>query len=573
MFRRKGLAIFVIVLMVITALTGCSSTGGTEKADTVIIGNIFTADEEGRTVQALAIKDGIYTYAGEEEGVQEYIGDSTEVIRMEGGMAMPGFFDSHTHASQGGVGNLFEVNLYEGTSMDEYVATVAEFIKAHPDQKFITGAGWINGYCPKGGPTKEALDQISTEIPIAIISGDHHSYWANSKALEMAGITAETPDIKGGVIERNPATKEPTGTVRENANTLITAIIPDYTVEQYKQGILEYQKEVKAYGITAYFEPMVNINGGTNLLQAYNELDDEGKLEIRVFGGLQVLPDQNPLSYLDECVKLKQESENGNFEINAVKIFADGVVEGKTAYLIDEYASDPGLRGEPLWDQESLNQVCAKADKLGLRIEAHAIGDAAVKMIVDAYEYTAEANGTADHRHSITHLQIVDPADIERMAKLNVIASTNPYWFCKEPGYFYELEVPYLGEDRANREYPMKAFFDAGIKVTAASDYPVTIPSMPLQAIQTGVTRCDRFGETETLQNPDQRVTVQQMIEAATINGAYENFADEQIGSIAVGKNADLILLDQNLLDIDPFDISKTTVQRTISNGKTIYQK
>lgn len=575
MMKRKGISILVImliVMMALTALTGCSPGGGIEKADTVIIGNIYTVDAEGNTAQALAIKDGIYQYVGDEEGVQEYIGDSTEVIKTDGGMVMPGFFEAHAHASQGGVGNLFEVNLYEGTSMDDYIATVAEFVKTHPEQKFITGAGWINGYCPKGGPTKEALDQISKDIPIAIISGDHHSYWANSKALELAGITADTPDVKGGVIERNPATKEPTGTVRENANALITAIIPDYSVEQYKQGILAYQDEVKAYGITAYFEPMVNINGGTNLLEAYNELDKEGKLEMRVYGGLQILPDQDPLNYLDECVNLKEDSKGGNFEINAIKIFIDGVVEGKTAYLIDDYASDPGFRGEPLWNQDLLNQVCAKADKLGLRIETHAIGDAAVKMIVDAYEYTAKTNNTKDSRHSITHLQVVDTADIERMAKLNVIASTNPYWFCKEPGYFYEVEVPYLGEDRANREYPMKSFFDTGVKVTVASDYPVTIPSMPLQAVQTGVIRCDRFGDEKTLQNPDQRVTVQQMIEAATINGAYENFADDRIGSIEKGKNADLIILDQDLLKIDPFEIGKTQVLRTIFQGRTVYK-
>ncbi|QOX63049.1 amidohydrolase [Anoxybacterium hadale] len=571
---KKLFSILLVLLMIAGAFGGCGGAGKAETAeaaDTVIIGTIYTADDADTIAKAAAIKDGVYLSVGTEEDIQKYIGDDTEVIRLESGMAMPAFFDAHAHGHEGGVGMLFEVALYEDTSMEEYTKSIRAFIDQNPDVEFLTGGGWVNGYCPPGGPTKEVLDEISSDIPIVINSGDHHSVWANSKAMELAGITADTADVPGGVIERNPATGEPSGTFRENAIALFESSIPDYTVEQYKEGILAYQQEVLTYGITAYYEPMVNLGGSGNLLKAYNELDQEKALKIRVYGGYQILPDLNPMAEVEQCAALKEEAKGGDFEITGIKVLVDGVVEGKTAYLLEDYTSDPGFKGEPLWEQEPLNQAFAKADKLGLQIHTHAIGDAAVKMTIDAYAYAAEKNGSRENRHAITHLQVVDPADIKRMADLKIVAVTNPYWFCKEPGYFYELEMPYLGEARANAEYPMKSFFDEGVVVSAASDYPVTIPSIPLADIQTGITRCDRMGDPATLQNPEQRVTLVQMLRANTINAAYQNFAEDQLGSVEAGKKADLIILDKNLFDTDPFKISDVTVLKTIMGGNTVF--
>lgn len=569
--KRRIFSLVLVLVLLVTVATGCGGGDSKEVADTVVLGNIYTVDEEGTTVEAAAIKDGVFCYVGDEEGVQSFIGDKTEVIKLDKGMAMPAFFEGHGHGHEGGVGKLYEVALYDGVSVDDYSKSITAFVKENPDIKFLTGGGWLNGYCPTGGPTKDVLDKISNDIPIVLDSGDHHSLWVNSKAMELAGITAETPDVPGGVIERDPVTKEPTGTFRETARTLLDGVIPDYTVEQYKEGIMAYQDEATQYGIASYFEPMVNLSGGPNLLQAYNELDADNKLKMQVFGGYQLMPDKEPLTELDKVVSLKEEAKGGKFEITAVKILIDGVVEGETAYLLEDYASKPGFKGEPLWPQDILEEVCVKADKLGIQLHTHAIGDAAVKMTLDAYEVAAEENGTVENRHAITHLQIVAPEDIQRMADLKVVASTNPYWFCKEPAYFYELEVPFLGEDRANNQYPMKSFFDAGVVVSAASDYPVTMPAMPLDAIQKGITRCSLDGDQATLQNPNERVTMEQMIKSMTINGAYENFAEDRIGSVAVGKSADLVILDQNLLDIDPFDIVKTNIVKTIAQGVVVY--
>ncbi|GAB1476290.1 amidohydrolase [Bacillota bacterium] len=568
--RRMSYILLSCFLLSLSA-TSCSSTPAplTDFAETVIIGNIYTADPAGNEASALAIKDGRYIYVGDEEAVEQYIGDETEVIRLDGGMVLPGFIDGHAHGSDGGVNGLYAVNLFEATTVEEYISIIEDFIKAHPDLEFIRGGGWYNGYFPNGVPTAEMLDAIDTDLPIALYPMDHHSYWVNSKALELMGVNADTPDVDGGVIERD-AKGNPVGCFRENAMGLVSEIIPDYSVDEYKAGILAWQDEAMSYGITAYWDPMVNYPG---ILSAYKELDEEGKLMIRAYGGYLINCDDDIPAEIEKCKNLIEETAGGNFSVNAIKILNDGVVEGRTGYLLEDYADMPGFRSEPLWDQESLNTLFTKADALGITIHTHAIVDAASRMIVDAAEYAGEQNGLQDNRHAITHIQLIHPQDIDRMARLNMVGSVQPYWHYKEEGLFYEIEIPYLGEERANSTYPMKSLFDAGVVVSSSSDYPVSQPPQPLRAIQIGVTRCALSGDPETIKNPKERVTVNQMISSFTANGAYQLRSEDDFGTIELGKLADLIILDRKITEIEPAQISATNVLRTIIGGKTTFLK
>ncbi|MCB6993834.1 amidohydrolase [bacterium 210820-DFI.6.37] len=564
----KVLTGMLLLALAVPVMSGC---GGSD-ADIVMKGSIYTADKDGTIVQAVAVKDGKITYAGDAAGVEEMTGSDTEVIDLGEGLAVPGFVEAHAHGHEGGVAALYEVDLYADTTVKGYQKTIKTFIKEHPDREFILGTGWLNGYLPSDGDYAAMLDEVSKDLPIVLVSQDHHSYWTNSKAMELMKVDKNTKDIAGGVITRDKD-GNPTGLFRENAKSLAEAIVPDYTVDEFKEGILAYQKEVASYGITAYWEPMVNTK--TNLLEAYSQLDEEGKLLLKTYAGYCVNETDNdgdPVGMLEEVEQAIKDNEGGDFEINGIKLFADGVVEGHTTYLLEDYADEPGETGEGLWTEDGMKAFVTAADAKGITVHTHAIGDAAVKLTLDAYEAAKEANPDSEARHAITHLQLVDDKDIQRMADLNVIAVTNPYWFCKEPGYYEELEVPYLGEARASSEYPMKDFFDAGIVVTVASDYPVTVPSMPLEAIQTGVTRCDRAGDKDTLLGADQRVTVQQMLQAATYNGAYQNYAEETKGSIEVGKDADIVVLDQNILQCDSFKINQTNVLKTFRNGELIYE-
>ena len=560
----------IILLVFSFIVIGCG--GSSKYADTVITGTIYTSETNQKIVSAIAIKDGVYQYVGDEEGVKAFIGDNTEVINLESGMAMPSFFEAHAHAELGGIGKLYQVELYDGKSMQDYERIVSNFVAEHEGLKILRGSGWGNGYTPKNGPTKDVLDRISTEIPIVLTSQDYHSIWVNSKALEIAGVDANTPDVEGGVIERDPVTKEPTGTFREKAQDLILTKLPDYTVEEYKKGILAYQEEALSYGVTSIFNPLLNMNtDGKNLFSALNELDKNGELKLNYFSGYQVLAENEPISNLNVIAELKKQANGNKFKLTTVKLFADGVVEGKTAYLLEDYTSDPGFRSVGLWEQDFMNEVCLKAQELGLQIHIHSIGDAAARLSVNALDYVQKQTGATNKRHAITHLQLVHKDDIKRMGELNIVAVANPYWFFKEDGYYYELEFPYLGE-RAEHEYPMKDLFDVGCVVSLASDYPVTVPPRPLDGIQIGATRMNLEGEADSLLGVDQIVSVEQMMDSATINGAYQNFAEDTLGSIKVGKKADFIILDKNILEIAPTDITKTKVLKTYSDGKLVYE-
>lgn len=540
-------------------------------ADTVVIGSVYTVDKNHSIAQALVVKDGRIVYVGDEKGAEPFIGKTTEVIEAGEGIVMPSFTDGHAHGHEGGVGFLFEADLYGLESIDEYLSAVEEFIADHPEMDFIRGQGWRNGYFENGTPTADILDRIDTNLPIALISEDHHSYWLNSKALELLEPHKDIIDVDGGVVERDE-NGNLVGTFREDANAYVEAILPKYSVDEYKEGILFYQEWMVEYGITAYWEPMVNLDGGSNLVKAYKELDKSGELLTRVYGGWMIVDEPGYLDEVDVAKKLINETKGGNFQVDAIKILVDGVVEGGTAYLLEDYANKPGFRSAPLWDQNRLNKLFEKADANGITIHTHAIGDAAIKMTVDAAEYAYKKNGHMGNRHAITHLQVVDPVDIKRMADLKMVASVNTYWFCKEPGYFYELEVPFLGEERANREYPLKSFFNHGVIAAGASDFPVTIPPDPLIGIQTGVTRMNPEGNPSTLQNPTERATLKEMIDAYTINCAYQLFQENEFGSLEVGKSADFIILEKNILKIDPTLIGEVEVLRTFLKGKTIFK-
>ena len=529
---------YFLLLLSSLLMLSCSNK---KMADMVFIGNIYTSDINNKNASAIAIKEGLFIYVGDDKGVEKYIDNNTEVVHLSNSMILPGFIDAHTHSSFGSIAQFNQVQLYDGKSMDDYSNIISNFLYKNKDIKILRGGGWFNGYVPSRGPSKEVLDKISKDIPIAINSADYHSIWVNSKVLEMLNINANTKDIEGGIIERDPITKEPTGTFREKAHEYIVANLPDYSVEEYKKAILKYQEEALSYGIVALYDPLLNYfsNDAYNLFDALNKKKSFGK----------------------------------NFKVIGVKLYVDGVISGKTAYLLEDYNNSPGYKGDLKWNYDALKYVCEQAEKLGLNIHIHAIGDGAVDVSIDALEYLRNKTGNTNNRHAITHIQLIDNSNIKRLYSNNIIAVLNPYWFYKQDGWYYELELPYLGKERADREYPMKSFFDENVVVTTSSDYPVTIPAIPLDAIQIGVTRMNLNGDTNSLLTPSEIVSIEGMISTVTFNGAYQTFVEDKIGSIAVGKNADFIILDNDIFTTPKTNISKINILKTFINGKVVYSR
>jgi hypothetical protein len=259
------------------------------------------------------------------------------------------------------------------------------------------------------------------------------------------------------------------------------------------------------------------------------------------------------------------------FQTNSAKLFVDGVVEGSTAFLKEPYNHQPDSYGELLWNIDSLNKMCSALDKDNFQIHVHSIGDAATSVTLYAFAFAEFQNGKRDSRNSITHLQLVDSSDIKRFKELGAIAIPQPYWFSKDD-YYYNIQVPYLGKKRADEEYPMKSFFDEGVFVASSSDYPVTIPCNPLEAIQYGITRSE-FNKTDSTEILwlEERVTLEQMIRSFSINGAYANCLEKETGSIEVDKKADLVVLDKNLFEIPVNEIHKAKVLMTLFEGEEVF--
>lgn len=535
---------------------------------------VYTVDDSCPWAEAFCVEDGKFTFVGTEAEARKAAGPDAICVDMEGKMILPGFIDSHIHALQGAEELLFKVNLASAQSKEDCLEAIRQFCREHPDADFIEGAGWINTYFDDIGPRKEWLDEIAPDIPVVLDSGDHHSIWANSKAIEAAGVTKETL-IDGGVLELDPDTGELAGTFRENAQAPFHAIKPVYSVEKVKDAIVYMENFLGSLGITMIHDPMVEL--GSNDLAAYKEMDREGKLRMKIRGSLMTRPetiDELRHRYVPEREDCNR---GGHFGITSIKVLVDGVVEGATAFLKEPYSHRPDYYGEPVWSEEQLKEHFKWAEANGFQTHSHVIGDAAVERMITALEYSSAENGRPNIRPIGVHMQIVDKADYGRLKKLGMIASTNPYWFAREKGYFYGLELPYLGDERAEHEYPMKSLRDeAGLTLAAGSDFPVTFPPAPLIGIQMGVTRCDfrdDWSDPEAILNQDEAVTVEDMIRAFTINNARVDFAEDITGSITPGKYADFVVLGTDIFSVPADEICKIPVVMTVSEGNVIYDE
>ncbi|MCF8069465.1 MAG: amidohydrolase [Desulfobacterales bacterium] len=541
-------------------------------------GAVYTVDKNRSWATAVAVHNKKIVYVGDDESVENFIGDNTETINLDRKMLLPGFFDSHAHPSSM-VLSVVGVSLSNIESLQEYQKTVQEYAIKNPDLKAIYGYGWSNPIFPPIGPLKADLDAIISDRPAAMMSECGHAVWANSRALEICRITKETPDPPGGVIERDPETGEPAGTLRENAMDLVTNVLPPFTVAQTKTGLHNYMKMAAGEGITTVNDCMLMFPDAKGFLlgqgpyryniQTFEEMAQHNELTLRVRGALFTAPEQGVSQVQDIKTEIAKHN-HPHFQINAAKIYVDGVVEGRTAFLLESYEGEPGFYGESLWPADVLNETCVAIDQENIQIHVHAIGDAATRITLDAFEFAQNTNTARDARHLITHLQIVSDADISRLADLDIIAVLQPVWF---RNFYTESNLPFLGKERSDKQFPMQRFLDAGVKVASSSDFPVTVPSSPLLSIMTAITRSEEgVTDPNEVQWPEERTTLEEMIASYTINGAYAHFLENETGSIEVGKKADMVILDKNLFEIPPSKINNIKVLMTFFDGNEVYR-
>lgn len=549
--------------LILAGMVPTIATAQSTPADMLFRGGaVYTVDASRSWAQAVGVREGKIVFVGSNQEAEKWVGRATRVVELNGQMMLPGFHDSHVHLVGGGV-ELDECNLNGTTTQEEVVYRIRKYVAKYPQRAWIRGSGWpltMSG----GNPHKSLLDDIVSDRPVMLDAFDGHSIWVNSKALALAGITKETPDPPRGRIERDSVTGEATGTLREHAARLVSNLAPVYTPEDYREGLRRSLEMARGYGITSIQEASARIEH----LTAFSELDKERRLTAKAVLALRYDP-AKPMSQVPQFVEWRSKFRGQRYRATTVKIFEDGVIESKTAALIQPYlgGTEKGwLNVEP----DILNPLAAQLDQLGFQIHIHAIGDRGIQASLDALAFAQKVNGVRDSRHHIAHIQLFDPPDIVRFRQLGVIANFQALW-AQADAYIVDMTLPVLGPERSRWLYPLRSVANTGAMIVGGSDWPVTSMN-PLDAIQVAVTRRGLTDKPGAAWLPEELVDLPTMIAAYTINGAYVNFQEKETGSIEVGKAADLIVLERNLFDIPPQEIHNVKIVRTMLDGEEIYR-
>ncbi len=545
-------------------------------ADTVIVNaKIYTVNPRQPWAEALAIRRGKILAVGSAQELARYRGPATQVIDAKGHLVLPGFTDCHIHFLDGSL-SLLQVNLQGAGTVAEMQKRLQEFAAAHPGRGWLLGRGWVySAFGAAALPHKKYLDEILPDRPVFLEGYDGHTYWANSKALALAGITRDTPDPPNGKIVRDPQTGEPTGALKEEASSLLQRVVPKPTRQQKLKALRQGLLAANRAGVVRVH----SAGGDFEALDLYDRLRRQGRLTVRMYIAYFVDPPELTPSALDKIASARRRYHDAWLAATAVKLMLDGVVESHTAAMLSPYADDPGLNGKMFWDEAKYKQAVTELDRRGLQISTHAIGEGAVRLALDAYEEAEKVNKTRDPRPvpawygarpRIEHIETITTADIPRFGRLGVIASFQPLHAYPDENTL-TIWARNVGPERATRAFAWQSVASPGGRLAFGSDWPV-VTLNPWPGVQNAVTRQDRQGNPPGGWVPEQRVTLAQAIEAYTLGAAFAGRREATEGSLEPGKLADLIVVSQNLFEIDPRAIGQTEVLLTLVGGRRVYQ-
>ena len=564
----------LLAAAIAAAATACSGTTSTaqdasQPADVLITnGKVYSADDRGTIFEAVAIRGNRIVEVGPSAALERLRGPATTAIDARGGSVLPGFIDSHVHFLMGAE-TLDQVSLRNIRSVPEAQQRIREYLAANPDR------AWIRGYGYFGELTRRDLDAVTGDKPALFIAGDAHSMLANTKALALAGITKDTPNPEGGEVVRDPSTGEFTGVLKETAQALMTAALPKPSDAEMQQLVTRGTEAAHRAGVTS----IVNV-GGTDEIAAYEAARRAGALKLRIHSGLWLkaessdpgLPKTFAFTEADadrfDALR-KRVADDDLLKTGIVKIMLDGVIESHTAAMLAPYSNRPGASGHANYSQEELNRVIAMMDRRGWQVMTHALGDRAVRMALDAYDHTIKVNPAParGRRHKIEHIETIDPADVPRFAQLGVIASL-------QPSHAGGMNNPKrtstrwanIGYERSAWGFPWKSIKDAGGRLAFGSDWPVA-------SLNPGRGMFVALNRLAHPPIPDQKLTMRELIDAYTRDGAYTIFEDERRGTLTAGKLADVVILATDVLAQPPGVSGDLVIDTTIFDGKVVYRR
>jgi len=541
-------------------------------------GPVFTADAARSWASAVAVVDGRVAAVGGDDTVAAYVAEAHEVVNLDGRALWPGFHDAHAHPVMGGLERA-RCDLSGAGTAEEYLDLIAQYAARHRDREWILGGGWAMEAFPGGRPDKTALDAIVADRFVLLPNRDHHSAWTNSRTLAAAGIDASTPDPAHGRIERD-ADGRPTGLLHEGAMDLLERIAPPATQRDYDEGLREALRYLHSLGVVGWQDALVKVDEpGPSVHESYLRAQAGGWLTAHVAGALwwdRGCPLEGVADQVAALDKRRAEARlaGGRYRAENVKVMQDGVIEMHTAAMLEPYLDRCGHHtddtGLSFLDTEVLRAATIALDGIGFGIHYHALGDRAVREVLDAIAAARAANGSTGNRHHLAHLQVVDPADVPRFRELGATANLQALWACHEP-QMDELTIPFLGGDRAQRQYPFGDLHRSGATLALGSDWPVTTPD-PLAALHVAVNRRPPgVADVEPL-GADQALPLPVALAAYTAGSAHVNGVERCSGRIAVGLEADLVVLDRDPFAAPPEEISAAGVHRTYVAGVLVHQ-
>ena len=566
-----------VLVLFLTALltTACTSSDNQtpEYANLALVNaRVQTMNEDVPLAEAVVVQDDKIVYVGDAAGAAPFIGESTDVRDLKGQLLLPGFVDTHVHPIAGG-GYATALSLDTFGTVDEWIEAIAEYAAANEDSPLLFGYGFLATTFGPAGPMRQQIDAVVPDKPVLIMDEGFHAAWANTAALNELNITQDTPDpVPGYSYYKRDENGDATGYLLEGTAGLAMDSLNVITEDVLVEGTDIIIDIMNRYGVTSAFDAGV-FGTGESVKRVLDRLEDSGQLTIRIVGSSRPELQEEYVTAVDVADRWRKELKGDRYHYNTLKIPDDGTVEGRTAAMFEDYQGEPGNSGETVFTEEQMKHMITAAASRSMDVHVHALGERAIHETLNAIEAAQAAHPDSPTRYTICHIQVIADQDVPRFGELGVIAQSTPLWASYDT---YGKE--FVSEDQFNRFWRYRSLEETGAKLTFGSDFPAsgagTLGLSPIVQIEIGRTRQEP-GDTEALVQPleSERLSVDSLVRGFTIDAAFQLHMEDQIGSIEVGKKADLVVLDQDIFSIDPYSIHKTEVVMTVMDGEVVYEK